>query len=434
MKKIIINIVKVIIIILMLLIAYYIYLSNNFIDYVKAEKNIGVSAFKRDFQERYSDEWSHSIESTEFNDAMFFETVKLEPNTPYRLTCMVKVENVVPFEENENIGAQISIEASTEASIAIQGTSGWQEIELIFDSKERTEVNIGFRLGGYAGDATGKVWFTDFKIEEGTKDLDNVWNFGYFIFEETKVNIDNEIINIQMTEEDLSDIDDIIERFEESMEILTEKQMDVEYKTYNIKEPLSSLSYDQEFGYYVSEKDIKEQIDKIVEENEFDHVFVIIRLGNEMYVDDIEIKDWIGLGYMDYAGIGFSNIRLPNDSKSYIYKYNSRINTFPEEVLVHEFLHSLERAAIENGYEIPALHDYELYGYEHEALIGQKEWYRDYLNKEVLTTEGTYIGLPEVVYSLKPVNSKNFENSYEMKNIFGEPQNFIDKITEFFKI
>ena len=27
---------------------------------------------------------------------------------------------------------------------------------------------------------------------------------------------------------------------------------------------------------------------------------------------------------MDYYGIGFSNIRLPNDSKSYIYKYDSK--------------------------------------------------------------------------------------------------------------
>lgn len=40
---------------------------------------------------------------------------------------------------------------------------------------------------------------------------------------------------------------------------------------------------------------------------------------------------------MDYYGIGFSNIRLPNDSKSYIYKYDSRINAFPEEVFLHEF-------------------------------------------------------------------------------------------------
>jgi len=48
----------------------------------------------------------------------------------------------------------------------------------------------------------------------------------------------------------------------------------------------------------------------------------------------------IGLvfGSMDYYGIGYSNIRLPNSSKSYIYKYDTRINTFPEEVFLQNFL------------------------------------------------------------------------------------------------
>ena len=69
---------------------------------------------------------------------------------------------------------------------------------------------------------------------------------------------------------------------------------------------------------------------------------------------------------MDYYGIGYSNIRLPNSSKSYIYKYNTRINTFPEEVFLHEFLHSLERTAEEYDYKIPALHDYEKYGYKNK--------------------------------------------------------------------
>ena len=55
---------------------------------------------------------------------------------------------------------------------------------------------------------------------------------------------------------------------------------------------------------------------------------------------------------MDYYGIGFSNIRLPNSSKSYMYKYDARINLFPEEVFLHEFLHSLERNLSEYGYSL----------------------------------------------------------------------------------
>ena len=142
----------------------------------------------------------------------------------------------------------------------------------------------------------------------------------------------------------------------------------------------------------------------------------------------IQVNDWIGLGAMDYYGIGFSNIRLPNDSKSYIYKYNSRINTFPEEVFLHEFLHSLERTAEEYGYTIPALHDYEKYGYENEALIGQRRWYQDYMNQNIKTTEGL-TGLPPEVYTMKPAKKSNFETSYKME-VFTQPQNLYEEIVE----
>ena len=129
---------------------------------------------------------------------------------------------------------------------------------------------------------------------------------------------------------------------------------------------------------------------------------------------------------MDYYGIGFSNIRLPNDSKSYIYKYNTNINTFPEEVFLHEFLHSLERNAKEYGYERPELHDYEKYGYKNEALIGQKKWYTDYMNNDIKTTSGK-IGLPQEIYNLKPAKNSNFEYSYKIEE-FKESSNFIEEI------
>ena len=134
---------------------------------------------------------------------------------------------------------------------------------------------------------------------------------------------------------------------------------------------------------------------------------------------------------MDYYGIGFSNIRLPNDSRSYIYKYNSRVNTFPEEVFLHEFLHSLERNAQEYGYDRPELHDYEKYGYENERLEGQKQWYIDYMNKEIETTEGN-IGLPAEIYTLKPAKNSDFDYSYKIEDVFKQPENIIEEIIEIF--
>lgn len=143
----------------------------------------------------------------------------------------------------------------------------------------------------------------------------------------------------------------------------------------------------------------------------------MLNCGDDEHESDIQVNDWIGLGAMDYYGIGYSNIRLPNNSQSYIYKYDTRINTFPEEVFLHEFLHSLERTAQEYGYEVPDLHDYETYGYKNEALIGQKEWYKDYMNKQIKTTSG-YIGLPKEIYTLKPAKNSNFEYSYKLEDVF----------------
>ena len=131
---------------------------------------------------------------------------------------------------------------------------------------------------------------------------------------------------------------------------------------------------------------------------------------------------------MDYYGIGFSNIRLPNDSKSYIYKYDSRINAFPEEVFLHEFLHSLERNAQEYGYDRPELHAYQEYGYKNEKLKKKKKWYTDYMNKEIKTTSGN-IGLPKEIYTLKPAKNNEFNYSYEMQ-VFKQPENIIEEIRE----
>lgn len=131
---------------------------------------------------------------------------------------------------------------------------------------------------------------------------------------------------------------------------------------------------------------------------------------------------------MDYYGIGFSNIRLPNDSNSYIYKYDTRINTFPEEVFLHEFLHSLERNLKEYGYERPNLHDYEKFGYKTKDFIGLKEWYADYMNCKVKDkATGKYVGLDSIVYELKPMHNSNYTNTLQI-DFFEEPQNIIEEI------
>lgn len=135
---------------------------------------------------------------------------------------------------------------------------------------------------------------------------------------------------------------------------------------------------------------------------------------------------------MDLNGIGYSNIRLPNDSSSYIYTYNPYINTFPEEVFIHEYLHSLERILQERNYDIPKLHDNELYGYKEERLIGLKDWYNDYMTCNIKKSDGTNIGLDEIVYTLTPPAESDFKYALQ-KDFSSEPQNIIEEIGSLFK-
>lgn len=422
------DIIKWIVVIALLLFAISFYSKNNFNEFTRSEANLRVSQFKRDSSVKYSKRASYRISSENPNDAMFFKSIKVKKNTPYKVTCMVKTENVVSENNLSGAGALISLVGSTEKSIAVTGSNDWQKIELIFNSKNKEEVEIGFRLGGYVDQCTGTAWFSDFTFEEGETHNDNIWKFACFIFEHTNVTVDGKQINISITNTDVSDIKDTIKRFQETIKESSNRKMTAKCDFFSVKTPISKITYDEEFGYYVAPEDVENSIKSTIEKGDYDHIFIIMRLGNDKYRDDIQINHWIGLGSMDYYGIGYSNIRLPNTSKSYIYRYDERINTYPEEVFVHEFLHSLERTAKEYDYEIPALHDNKKYGYIDNELNGLRDWYKAYMNK---TIKGN-VGLPEEVFKLKPAKNSDFEYSYKI-DVFHEPQNIIDDIKQVFK-
>lgn len=298
MKNKIANFITWIIIIIILIVAFNFYKKNNFNEFVRSELNLHTSEFKRDNDVKYDEKISsYKIISNNVNDATFYKKVKVQKNMPYKVTCMVKTENVVPENDVSGIGAQISIIGTTEKSVAVTGTQDWQKIEMIFNSKDREEVKIGFRLGGYLGKCTGTVWFSNFTFEEGTLSQSNNWNFACFIFENTDVTVNGKEVKLSMTDTDISDIRSTIKRFRNTVKDLSDNKMTANYDTYIVQEPIKKLTYDEEFGYYVAAEDIENSIKDIVKQNDYDHIFVIIRLGNEEYKNDIKINDWIGLRF-----------------------------------------------------------------------------------------------------------------------------------------
>ncbi len=145
------------------------YQVNNFNDFIRTEYKPYASQFVRDSEIKYGNNDSYKISSNQENDAMFYKEIKVTKNTPYRVTCMVKTENVKTVNEISNGGAHISIADTVEKSKSITGTNDWQELEFIFNSKDRTSIKLGFRLGGYDDNCTGTAWFSNFKIEAGAR-------------------------------------------------------------------------------------------------------------------------------------------------------------------------------------------------------------------------------------------------------------------------
>ena len=427
----IISFITFIIAICVLIYVYGIYKTKNLNDFVRAEQTLYTSSFSRDFDISTDEKGSYKIESNTFNDAMFFREMEVQPNTAYKVSCKVKTEEVIKKDTNISGGAHISIDGTMERSKLIDGTQDWTDLTLYFNSGNNTTVDIGFRLGGYDNECTGTAWFDDIKLEKGIVDTSTEWDFVCFIFKNLQVELNGQNYNISMNKNDINQMKNGMERFETALENFSKGKIRVNYEVIEIDEPLTTLSYDEENAYYVRPENVSGILDKYLDQKEYDHIFAAVKLGDLSQNIEIPVNDWIGLGGLNYENMGFSDIRLPNSESSYMYKYVVSVNEFPEEVFVHEFLHTLERNAKELGYERPELHDYEKFGYKNERVIGLKKWYIDYMNHEIKGENGQTYGLDAAVYAYKPVHESDFEYSIEI-DIENEPENIIEEIRGLF--
>ena len=261
-----VKIILIIIIFAIIIAIMGLYKLVYFNGFYKAVSQIGLTKFTRDKNVTCTYDYSYKMNSKDYNDAIFYKTIKVKPNTPYKLTCKVKTEDVQSQDGKPNAGAQIAVFNSLENSKSILGTNDWQELEFVFDSKNRESMDIGFRLGGNGNKAKGTAWFSDFKLEEGVKDNKSDWNIACFIMEDLNVDIYDKNIDISM---DLADI---------------EKD-----------DAVKTITYNESYGYYLDPSDVQNLIQSYLEKEEYDYVFVAAKLGdNNISIESLG-NDWIGL-------------------------------------------------------------------------------------------------------------------------------------------
>lgn len=73
--------------------------------------------------------------------------------------------------------------------------------------------------------------------------------------------------------------------------------MTVTYKIVVVEEPITSISYSDEYGYYVGATDVENILDEYMNNGteEYDHIFISYKLGEELHEERIRTGDWIGL-------------------------------------------------------------------------------------------------------------------------------------------
>ncbi|MBQ2916787.1 MAG: hypothetical protein IJE59_01195 [Clostridia bacterium] len=291
----IVNLIFTIIVLVILYNLFGIYKNYTFYEFTKAERTLGLTKFTRDNSTTYTYDYSYKLESSDFNDAIFYKSINVKPNTPYKLTCMVKTENVESQNGKNDSGAQISILNTTECSRSISGTNDWQELEFIFDSKNRETIEIGFRLGGNNSNSKGIAWFSDFKLEEGIKDNSSNWNVACFIMKNVDVNIDNQNLKLSMSLNDVEKMKLNMNRFKSAAQELSNNRMTVDYDIYEINEPIQTITYSDDYGYYLDPADVKDLIEEDLAKEEYDYIFIAVKLGDMDENIEIPVYDWIGL-------------------------------------------------------------------------------------------------------------------------------------------
>jgi hypothetical protein len=103
---------------------------------------------------------------TEPDDVMFTQVVAVKPKTRYLFYGWAKTQDIVVEKGQVNRGATLSLWGGFESSRSLSASNDWTYLELVFDSGERTSVEVGARLGHHGSRATGTAWFDDLCLIE----------------------------------------------------------------------------------------------------------------------------------------------------------------------------------------------------------------------------------------------------------------------------
>ena len=126
--------------------------------------NKSATVFLHDTEVFFSGHASVSVENIQENDARFEQTVPVEPNTTYKISCYIRAEGI----SRGKTGANISLLNCWGSSNPVYDTNGgWERAEAYVQTGLRDKtMTIALRIGAYSSENTGKAWFDSVSVEQ----------------------------------------------------------------------------------------------------------------------------------------------------------------------------------------------------------------------------------------------------------------------------
>ncbi|MEG0933994.1 MAG: glycosyltransferase family 39 protein [Clostridia bacterium] len=110
----------------------------------------------------YGSGYSLYVDNLGENDARFEQRVAVEPDTIYRISCMIRAEGC----SEDEVGANLSIKDTFVTCENLYDTGGAFVKATLYGrtGPEQTEVTVMARVGGYGSLNIGRAWFDDFEM------------------------------------------------------------------------------------------------------------------------------------------------------------------------------------------------------------------------------------------------------------------------------
>lgn len=106
------------------------------------------------------------LSSNQSDDCMIYQRVSVKPHTRYYFAGWVRTDAVTITDAAGRFGAGLSVWGGFETSESVKGTCDWSYQVIHFESGDRTEIEVGCRLGHHGSLATGTAWFDDLVLVE----------------------------------------------------------------------------------------------------------------------------------------------------------------------------------------------------------------------------------------------------------------------------